>query len=132
MARRLQRILLVEDDVHVRITAKLVLEVLGQYEVCECASGSEALQAARRFQPDLFLLDLMLPGADGIDVLRALRRVPQLEHVPAVFVTAHTDSADVARYSEAGAIGLIPKPLLPMCLTDQLRRAWEGQARCVA
>jgi CheY-like chemotaxis protein len=128
MARPLQRILLVEDDVHVRTTAKLVLEVMGRYEVCECATGAEALRSARRFQPDLFLLDMVLPGADGVEVLRALRRVPQLAGVPAVFVTAHTRAGDLARYSEAGAIGVIAKPLTPMRLPDQLRRAWEAGA----
>lgn len=122
---KLQTILYVEDDLHVRTTAKLVLEVIGKYDVRECGSGEEALQLARGIVPDLVLLDLMMPELDGIQLLHALRRLPHMADVPALFVTARTSAYDVERYMQAGAIGIIPKPLVPLRLADQLRTAWE-------
>jgi CheY-like chemotaxis protein len=121
----LKSILYVEDDLHVRTTAKLVLEVIGKLEVRDCGSGKEALDAARDFQPDLILLDVMMPDLDGIATLEQLRGMPHLADTPALFVTGLTNASDMDRYTDAGAIGVIPKPLAPLRLTDQLRSLWE-------
>ena len=128
MSKKLQSILYVEDDLHVRTTAKLVLEVIGKFEVRECSSGREALHAARDFQPDLILLDVLMPELDGVNTLAMLRRMPHLAEVPALFVTGQTSESDIARYLEAGAIGVIPKPVLPLRLTGQLNAMWEQHA----
>ncbi|QYF94478.1 response regulator [Massilia sp. PAMC28688] len=121
----LKSILYVEDDLHVRTTAKLVMEVLGKFEVRECSSGREALHAARDFHPDLILLDVMMPELDGVSTLAMLRRMPHLADVPALFITGLTAEQDIARYIEAGAIGVIAKPLLPLRLTGQLHSLWS-------
>ncbi|NHZ82983.1 response regulator [Massilia sp. CCM 8695] len=124
----LKTILYVEDDLHVRTTAKLVLEVIGKFEVRDCGSGREALLAATDFKPDLILLDVMMPELDGLATLAMLRRIPHLADTPALFVTGLTSEADIARYVEAGAIGVIPKPLMPLRLTGQLHSLWEQHA----
>jgi CheY-like chemotaxis protein len=121
----LKSILYVEDDLHVRTTAKLVLEVIGKFEVRDCSSGREAVLAASGFQPDLILLDVMMPELDGLATLEQLRSLPHLADTPALFVTGLTAASDLERYTEAGAIGVIPKPLAPLRLTDQLRTLWE-------
>ncbi|HEY0061709.1 MAG TPA: response regulator [Telluria sp.] len=128
MRKPLQSILYVEDDLHVRTTAKLVLEVIGKIDVRECGSGREALLAARDFTPDLILLDVMMPEIDGVGTLALLRRLPHLADVPALFVTGLTTPDDVARYMEAGAIGVIPKPVMPMSLSSQLHTLWDEHA----
>ena len=125
MNKELKSILYVEDDLHVRTTAKLVMEVIGKFDVRECSSGREALLAARDFQPDLILLDMLMPELDGVNTLAMLRRMPHLVDVPALFVTGLTSEADIARYMEAGAIGVIAKPVMPMRLTGQLRSLWS-------
>ena len=125
MIKELKTILYVEDDLHVRTTAKLVLEVLGKFEVRDCGSGREALHAARDFQPDLILLDMMMPELDGLNTLEMLRRMPHLKNTPALFVTGLTNPADIARYVQAGAIGVIPKPVIPLRLTGQLHTLWS-------
>jgi CheY-like chemotaxis protein len=130
--KNLKTILYVEDDLHVRTTAKLVLEVIGKYDVHECGSADEALQLAREIEPDLVLLDVMMPELDGIQLLHALRRLPHMADVPALFVTGRTSAYDIERYLEVGAIGIIPKPLVPLRLTDQLRSAWEKRPRSAA
>ena len=121
----LKSILYVEDDLHVRTTAKLVLEVIGKFDVRDCSSGREALLAANGFHPDLILLDVMMPELDGLATLELLRCLPHLADTPALFVTGLTAQSDLDRYTEAGAIGVIPKPLAPLRLTDQLQTLWE-------
>ncbi len=128
MTKELKSILYVEDDLHVRTTAKLVLEVLGKFDVRECSSGREALAAARDFVPDLILLDVMMPEIDGLATLEMLRRMPHLTEVPAMFVTSCTSEDDIRRYLQAGAIGIIPKPVIPLSLTGQLNSLWERHA----
>ena len=125
MARVLKSILYVEDDLHMRTTAKLVLEVIGKFDVRECSSGREALLAARDFVPDLILLDVLMPELDGVNTLAMLRRMPHLAHTPALFVTAMTEPADLMRYLEAGAFGVIAKPVVPLSLTGQLNTLWD-------
>lgn len=121
----LRFILYVEDDLHVRTTAKLVLEVIGNFKVRECSSGRQALAAAADFQPDLILLDVMMPELDGLATLKALRQLPHLANTPAVFVTGLTMPEDLARYVGVGAIGVIAKPLVPLRLADQVHQMWD-------
>ncbi|MES2318108.1 MAG: response regulator [Pseudomonadota bacterium] len=122
----LKSILYVEDDLHLRTTATLVLEVLGKFNVRECCSGREALLAARDFRPDLILLDVLMPELDGVNTLAMLRRMPHLANTPALFVTSMTTPDDVARYLEAGAFGVIAKPLMPLMLSSQLSTLWDA------
>lgn len=131
MAAGLKKILYVEDDLHVRTTAKLVLEVIGQFTVRECSSGREALLAAIDFRPDLILLDVLMPELDGLATLDKLRQLPHLADTPAMFITGLTASDDIARYQEAGAIGVIPKPLMPLRLAAQLNALWAQRAPAV-
>ena len=128
MEKMLKSILYVEDDLHVRTPAKLVLEVIGKFEVRDCSSGREALLAARDFHPDLIVLDVMMPDIDGVSTLGLLRRLPHLADTPALFVTGLTTPEDIARYAEAGAIGVIPKPVVPLRLTGQLHKLWDRRA----
>ncbi len=125
MDHKLHSILYVEDDMHVRTTAKLVLEVLGKFEVRDCASGREAMYTAQDFHPDLILLDVMMPELDGMHTLAMLRRLPHLADTPVMFVTALTSAEDIARYVQVGAIGLIPKPVVPLRLTEQVQSLWD-------
>ncbi len=120
-----QTILYVEDDLHVRTTATLVLEVIGKFTVRACSSGHDALAAAADFHPDLILLDVMMPELDGLETLALLRSMPHLADTPALFVTSLTTPDDIDRYMAAGAIGVIAKPLVPLRLAGQVHRLWE-------
>ena len=132
MTKTLRSVLYVEDDVHVRTTAKLVLEVIGNIVVRDCGSGRDALLVARDFTPDLIVLDVMMPEIDGVGILAMLRRMPHLADVPALFVTGLTAPDDMQRYADAGAIGVIPKPLVPLRLAGQLHAMWDQRARLPA
>ena len=123
--RPLSRILHVDDEPDIRNIAKLALEALGGFVLEVCASGADALEAARRFKPDLILLDVMMPGMDGPQTLCELRKVPETAEIPVVFVTAKATPRKFEEYRRLGAIDVIVKPFDPLALPEQLRRIWN-------
>lgn len=121
----LQRILYVEDEPDIQAVARLALEMLGGFQVKTCASGAEAIREAPAYAPDLLLLDVMMPDMDGPDTLRALRALPGLAQVPAIFMTAKVQPQEVAQYKALGALEVIAKPFDPMALAAQVKTIWE-------
>ena len=106
------RVLVVEDE---RDIAALVAYHLTRegYRVSTATSGDEALASAAGERPDLVVLDLMLPGLSGFDVLQAMRRSPGLEQLPVIFLTARREEVDRIRGLELGADDYITKPFSP-------------------
>lgn len=105
-------ILVVDDQAaNVRVVGTL----LGRkgYTVIPAHSGPEALAAVAELAPDLILLDMMMPGMDGFELLAALREMPGLHKVPAVFLTAAQDRDLLLRAFEAGAVDYVTKPFMP-------------------
>ena len=111
------RILSVEDDERIRTAVKLALEDEG-WAVEEADTGEEALNAFQRQPADVVLIDIMLPGIDGFDVCRAIRRISD---VPIVMVTARADTHDVVAGLEAGADDYLTKPFAPKELSARIR-----------
>ncbi len=122
---KLTRILYVEDEPDIQTVARLALETLGGFTVNICSSGSEALSQAPDFQPQLILLDVMMPVMDGPTTLKMLRGLPQFAATPAIFMTAKVQPSEVAHYLELGAVDVIPKPFDPMTLSSQVQAIWE-------
>ena len=104
------RILLVEDNPVNRKLARNVLRSRG-YEVWEVASGEEALSLLGERRPDLVLMDLQLPGMDGLEVTRRIKARPETAEVPVVALTAHVGQIDEQRALDAGCSGYITKPI---------------------
>ena len=111
------RILTVEDDERIRTAVRLALEDEG-WAVEEAETGEDALQAFTRQPSDVVLIDIMLPGIDGFDVCRSIRRVSD---VPIVMVTARADTHDVVAGLEAGADDYLTKPFAPKELSARIR-----------
>jgi len=111
------RILTVEDDERIRTAVKLALEDEG-WTVEESETGEEALAAFTRQPADVVLIDIMLPGLDGFEVCRNIRRVSD---VPIVMVTARADTHDVVAGLEAGADDYLTKPFAPKELSARIR-----------
>ena len=111
------RILIVEDDERIRGALRLVLEE-EQYRVVEATTAEEALEAFGRREAELVLIDVMLPGADGFELCRSLRRSSD---VPIIMVTARSDSHDVVAGLEAGADDYVTKPFVPKELSARMR-----------
>ncbi len=111
------RILAVEDDERIRSAVKLALEDEG-WIVDEAGSGEEAIELFSRASPDVVLIDIMLPGIDGFELCRTLRRTSD---VPIVMVTARNDTHDVVAGLEAGADDYLTKPFAPKELSARIR-----------
>ncbi|MCK6090649.1 MtrAB system response regulator MtrA [Micrococcus endophyticus] len=120
------KILVVDDDEALAEMIGIVLRNDG-FEAAFAADGTAALPAFHRERPDLVLLDLMLPGMDGIEVCKLLRSESD---VPIVMLTAKSDTADVVRGLESGADDYVPKPFKPAELVARVRaRLREGEAK---
>ncbi|MBU6243851.1 MAG: response regulator transcription factor [Actinomycetales bacterium] len=111
------RVLVVDDDLALAEMLGIVLRGEG-FEPVFCADGEQALQALRDSQPDVVLLDLMLPGRDGIDVCRLIR---QESGVPIVMLTAKSDTVDVVLGLESGADDYVVKPFKPKELVARIK-----------
>ena len=118
-------ILLVEDDPSVREAVALALEGDG-HRVQTAVSGEEALSRWRQSRPDLVLLDVMLPGTDGFEVCRQIRRDDQ---VPIVMLTARSDPIDVVVGLESGADDYVTKPFETRVLLARVKAVLRRQAR---
>ena len=121
----LTRILYVEDEPDIQAVAKIALENVGGFILKICNNGQEALQVAMDFKPDLLLLDVMMPGMDGPTTLTELRKFPELNATPAVFMTAKVQPHEVELLRSQGAIDVIAKPFDPMTLAETVRTIWK-------
>lgn len=102
-------ILVIDDDELVSRTLQRALKMYG-YHVMVANSGTEGLQLARRHKPDLFILDIMMPGADGYQVCRQIRGDPMLSDLPVLFLTAKLKDEDKIEGFRAGADDYLTKP----------------------
>ena len=115
------KLLYVEDEADIREIAEFALEDEG-FDIVFCASGEEALEKAVDFQPEVILLDVMMPGMDGPTTLKNLRTIPGLETTPVIFLTAKVQPNEIQNFIALGAIDVIPKPFDPMTLADTIRQ----------
>ena len=123
--RPLERILVVEDDPDIQAVTALSLRAFGGYAVQVCGSPREAVGAAEAFGPDLILLDVMMPGMDGLATLETLRQTAATARIPVIFMTAKVRPQEIARYTELGALGVVAKPFEPDGLAETIRTLWE-------
>jgi CheY-like chemotaxis protein len=123
---KLERILLVEDDLDIQMVASMALEDLGGFQVEVCSSGLEALEKAPLFDPHLILLDVMMPDLDGLGTLVALGKLPA-PRPPVVFMTARAQPNEVEEYHQSGAVDVIVKPFDPMLLSETVLKIWRAQ-----
>lgn len=121
----LKKILVVDDDPDLQKIAKLSLEKKGGFIVRVCDSGKQTLLDVKTFQPDLILLDVVLPDMNGMEILSALRKLPEAAQIPVFFLTARVSPQETEKYKELGAAGLIRKPFYPMKLSDQVKELWK-------
>lgn len=115
------RILYVDDEPDVREIAELSLSLDPEFEVQTAAGGAEALERIAEWQPDLVLLDVMMPGMDGPAVLSRLREDPETAGLRVAFVTARAQKSEIQNFATLDAIGVIAKPFDPISLAGQVR-----------
>ena len=106
-------ILIIDDDLSILQVAKLSLKRGAGWTVVTANSGEAGIALAESEQPDAILLDMMMPGMDGLTTLEKLVASPQANHIPVIFLTAKTQASDRQQLYAAGAKGLIAKPFEP-------------------
>ena len=120
-----ERVLIVEDD---RVSQKMARDALqaGGYETVEADGGEVALQKVAESTPDLIVMDIRLPGMDGLETTRRLKADPETAAIPVVAVTAHAMPEDESMIREAGCDAYMPKPLRFSALLGLVRDLLTG------
>jgi CheY-like chemotaxis protein len=114
-----QKILIVDDNAANIDVMLQILEPLG-YELAIATSGERALRVADHFGPDLILLDVMMPGMDGYDTCRRLKRPPLSLTAPVIFVTAKKETDDIVRGFRSGGVDYVSKPFRQEEVTSRI------------
>ena len=120
--------LVVDDDPSIRQICREVLE-LGGYQVRDAGSANAALAEARRFRPDMILLDVLMPGIDGYRAAEMIRADPAIAMAPIMFLSARGDTADKVRAFRSGAEDYMVKPFDAAELLARVAKALDRQAR---
>ncbi len=113
-------VLLVEDDDHIRMIVKTSLSKLTKWTIEEARDGFEGLEAAAKSMPDFILMDVMMPGMDGVTTLASLKKNEKLKDIPVIFMTAKVQQEEIDDYIKLGAWGVITKPIDPMTLPQTI------------
>jgi len=115
-------ILYIDDEPDIRLIVEMSLKLRPDIEVRAVASGEEAMAMLQGggWRPDLVMVDVMMPGMTGPDLLVALRNQPDTAALPVIFVTARARQQDITQYVALGAKGVITKPFDPIRLADQV------------
>lgn len=115
-----EKILVVDDEPHILELVRFNLEA-GGFKVLEAVDGQKAIELAQTEKPDLILLDLMLPGIDGLEVCRILRQQKTTREIPIIMLTAKSEEIDKVLGLEMGADDYITKPFSPRELTARVK-----------
>jgi len=129
-----QKILLIEDEQDIADLIKLQAEISG-YNFCHYADGLNGFEAIFKEKPDLIILDLMLPGQNGLQVCRQVKASGEIKHIPIIMVTAKSEEADIVLGLELGADDYVTKPFSPRVLLSRVqavlrRNETRGEAIC--
>lgn len=116
----IKKVLMVEDEKNVILGVRTCLDAVG-YQVEVVEDGEAALDAVRKEQPDLILLDLLIPKIDGFEVLKVLKGDPATSSIPIIVLTAKAEDEDRQRAMDLGADNYMTKPFKPQELWDRLK-----------
>jgi CheY-like chemotaxis protein len=113
-------ILIIDDEEDVKDIAQMGLEMAGDWQVITASTGKEGLDLAKNSQPEVILLDLMMPEWDGIETLKHLKANQSTAAIPVILMTAKTQSAIATELTELDLAGVITKPFRPLELPEQI------------
>ncbi len=124
MTSQLPRILAIDDELAIQMVIEACLVDLGGWAVVTAGSGLEGLALAATGKIDGILLDVSMPGIDGIETLRRLKADPQTAQIPVVLLTAKVQTADQELFGRLPIVATVSKPFDPLTLVDQLKTAF--------
>src|SRR5258706_11206051 len=124
--RRMKKIVLIEDDADLYALLQYNLEKEG-FQMAGPKTGKGAIDLCRSFQPDLILLDIMLPDSEGLDICKGIRNHPELAHIPVIFLTARGSETDRIVGLELGASDYVVKPFFVRELIARIKLQFRTQ-----
>jgi DNA-binding response OmpR family regulator len=127
-SEKMSKVLVIDDEAPIRLLCRVNLEAEGM-EVLEAEEGETGLELARTRRPDVILLDVMMPGLDGWEVLQRLHEDEETREIPIVFLTARAELRDRARGLDLGGVDYVTKPFNPLELAPLVRTVLERVAR---
>jgi CheY-like chemotaxis protein len=113
-------VLIVDDEDDVRAITKMGLEMAAGWTVLTASSGEEALAIAQNNQPDVILLDVMMPDMDGIETLQHLKTKPETQQIPVILATAKIQPSDKESFRDLEVVAVFTKPFRPLQLANQI------------
>lgn len=122
MSDRAVRLLLIDDESSIREVTKATLEATGNWDVTLAGTGELGVALASEVNPDLILIDLMMPDMDGIATYTALRQQESISKTPVAFFTAKADMEERQQFDDMGICAVISKPFEPLTLSADLMK----------
>lgn len=123
--KELKKILYAEDEPDVQTIVELTIKSMSNYEIKICENGRKLLECVEEYNPDLILLDVMMPEMDGITTFKKLKDSQSTKDIPVVFVTAKAQVHEVGKFKEMGSWGVITKPFKVMNLCNDIQEIWD-------
>jgi two-component system cell cycle response regulator DivK len=125
MKDRSMKVLVIEDEPNNMMLLTIILKKYG-HEPIKAFTGEEGLEKAVASRPDLILIDIRLPGIDGLETTRRIRKMENMRNVPIIAVTSYTMGDDLGTLRKAGCIGCLEKPIDPLTINDTIMRMIEA------
>ena len=122
----LQRILLADDEPDILEIARIALETVGGFEVSVCSSGKKLLERLSEFEPDLVIVDVLMPDMTGPEVFEEIRKRPEFDEIPVIYLTGVIQEEELDDLHKTGIADVILKPFDPMTLADRVNRIWKS------
>lgn len=123
--KELKRILYAEDEPDVQTIVEMTIQAMSDYEIKICDNGKKLLDCVEDYNPNLILLDVMMPEMDGPTTFNNLQQNKNTKDIPVIFMTAKAQVHEVEKFKEIGALGVITKPFDPMSLCDEILEIWK-------
>lgn len=122
-----KRVLIIDDDLGIRKIVQISLEAVAGWKVLIAASGMEGIEIAQTEQPDAILLDVMMPGMDGITTLGKIKENPHIQKIPVILLTAKAQLSEQKQFAELPLAGVITKPFKATNLVEEMRSLLQWQ-----
>jgi two-component system, OmpR family, alkaline phosphatase synthesis response regulator PhoP len=120
-----RRILIIDDEEAIQTVVQFGLKMTAGWDVMTASSGSEGIVRAQAEQPDMILLDVMMPEMDGLATFRALQQQADTRSIPVIFLTAKAQASEKRLFNDTGVNGVITKPFNALELAEQICKVLE-------
>jgi CheY-like chemotaxis protein len=123
--KSLRSVLIVEDEEDIIEILKIAIEFESNIQLSFAKDGKEGLKMANIEKPDMILLDVLMPGMNGLELIDELKVNAILKEIPIVFLTSRVQRSEILEYKKRGAIGVIEKPFAPLEIVSRIYSFWE-------